>query len=130
MAKMKLEDLRKLREEKKREFSRRETADKKSKIIVGMGTCGIAAGAKETFDTLIDEIEKHSAPGVAVTQTGCMGLCYAEPTVEVRVAGMPEVVYGDVDKDTARKIVVKHVLGKELVEEHILDKRSIDIARR
>jgi NADP-reducing hydrogenase subunit HndB len=130
MAKMKINDLKKLREEKKKEFSRREIGDEKAKIIVGMGTCGIAAGANETFDTLTAEIEMNSVPGIAITQTGCMGLCYAEPTVEVRMPGMPDIVYGNIDKDAAKKIVTKHVLGKELVEGHILDKRSIDIVER
>lgn len=127
---MNLDELRKLREEKKKEFSRRETADKTAKIIVGMGTCGIAAGAKETYDTLIDEIEKNAVDGISITQTGCMGLCYAEPTVEVLMPGMPDIVYGNIDKDAAKNIVTKHVLGKELVEEHILDKRSVDIVER
>ena len=130
MAKLNREALKKLREEKKIEFSRGGARDNKAQIIVGMGTCGIAAGARKTFDFLIDEIEKNQISGIAITQTGCMGLCYAEPTVEVRMPGMPDIVYGSIDKDAAKKIVTKHVLGKELVEDHILDKRSIDILER
>jgi NADP-reducing hydrogenase subunit HndB len=130
MAILKREDLKKLREEKKKEFSGLATADLKTRIIVGMGTCGIAAGAKDTLDSMKDEIEKYSIDGVIITQTGCMGLCYAEPTVEVLVHGMPDIVYGNVDSEAVKSIVTKHVLGKELVEALILDKRSIDIVRR
>ena len=66
---------------------------------------------------------------VEVRRTGCMGLCHSEPTVEVVVPGMPTVVYGNVDAETARKIVSQHLERKLLVNDHIFDKPAADIVR-
>ena len=129
MAKMTLEELRKLRENKKGELDKRETEGKDIHIIIGMGTCGIAAGAKESLESFLDEIEKHKIENVTVKQTGCMGLCYVEPTVEVKVPGMPDTIYGNVDGDTARLIIKEHVLGGRLVDNHIFDKPAKDIVK-
>ncbi len=126
MGRLTLDELRKLREKKRAEVGRRDS-DKSSEIIIGMGTCGIAAGAKEAFDAFLDECEQQGVTDVAIKQTGCMGLCYSEPTVEVRVTGMPQVVYGKVDADVARKIVRKHLIDKALVNDHIYDKPSADV---
>lgn len=127
MAKMTLEDLRNLREKQKKELDKRSTENKDIEIIVGMGTCGIAAGAKETLDAFVAELEEQELNNVKVTQTGCMGLCYAEPTVEVLVPDMPGIIYGDVDAEVARKIVRKHILGRMLVNEHVYDRPAADI---
>ena len=129
MAKMTLEDLRKLREEKKKILDRRDVSGNDIVVIIGMGTCGIAAGAKESLNAFIDEIEKKKLAHVTVKQTGCMGLCYVEPTVEVKVPGMPDTIYGKVDADTARKIVDDHIINKKLVNNHIFDKPSADIVK-
>jgi len=126
MAKMSLEELRKLRDEQKKGLSRRDVENKDTQIIVGMGTCGIAAGAKETLDAFIQELDESDLKNVRVTQTGCMGLCYVEPTVEVIVPGMPDVIYGKVDAEVARKIVRKHIIKKALVNDHIYDKPAAD----
>ncbi|MFW5712846.1 MAG: (2Fe-2S) ferredoxin domain-containing protein [Spirochaetota bacterium] len=124
---MTLEELRKLREEQKKSLSRRSTDNKDIQIIVGMGTCGIAAGAKETLDAFIEELEEQELSSVKVTQTGCMGLCYVEPTVEVIMPDMPDVIYGKVDPEIARKIIRKHVLNKTMVNDHVFDRPAADI---
>ncbi len=129
MGKLTLADLKKLREEKKKELGKRDTEGKTVQVIIGMGTCGIAAGAKDSFDAFLDEIDKRGLDNVSVTQTGCMGLCYAEPTIEVVVPGMPAVVYGNVKADVARKIVEKHIIEKSLVDDHIFDKPAADIIK-
>jgi NADP-reducing hydrogenase subunit HndB len=129
MAKLTLEDLKKLREQKVAEMNQRETGNKEAQIIVGMGTCGIAAGAKQAFDAFIDELAKAGLQNVSVRQTGCMGLCHSEPTVEVVAPGMPSVIYGKVDAATARKIVAEHLVNKRLVSDHIFDKPASDIIR-
>ena len=130
MAKLTLADLKKLREAKHAEMNPRDAAHKDVQLIVGMGTCGIAAESKKTFDVLVDELGKAGLPNVAIRQTGCMGLCHSEPTVEVLVPGMPTVVYGKVDPDTARKIVNQHVVRKLLVNDHVFDKPAADIVRK
>ena len=130
MAKLTLADLKNLREAKTAEFNARNMENKDVQIIVGMGTCGIAAGAKIAFDIFVEELEKAGLQNVAIRQTGCMGLCHSEPTVEVVVPGMPTVVYGKVDADTARKIVNQHIVRKLLVNDHIYDKPAADIVRK
>ncbi len=97
------------------------------KIIIGMGTCGIAAGAKDSLNAFIEALDENGLSDVKVKQTGCMGACNVEPTVEIIVPGMPTVVYGNVDKVFAKKIVLKHIIGKELLDDHIQDKPAMDI---
>lgn len=127
MAKMTLEDLRKLRERKKGELNRRDTEGKDVEVIIGMGTCGIAAGAKECLDAFIVEIEKAGLDNIIVKQTGCMGLCYVEPTIEIHSPGMPDTIYGKVDASVVKKIVEEHIVGKTLVNNHIFDRPAADI---
>lgn len=127
MAKMTLEELRNLRDSKKKEMTQRDGEDKSAQIIIGMGTCGIAAGAKEAFDAFLDELNSHDIKDTRITQTGCMGLCFSEPTVEVAVPGMPRVIYGNVDDKVARRIVREHIIEKSLVSDHIFDKPAADI---
>jgi NADP-reducing hydrogenase subunit HndB len=131
MAKMTLDELRKLREEKRQDISRREVEGKEIQIIVGMGTCGIAAGAKQTFDEIVKALnDKGLADKVLIRQTGCMGLCYVEPTVEVAMPGMPTVIYGKMTADTAKELVQKHLVEKTLLDNHIFDRPAADIAKK
>ena len=129
MAKLTLADLRRMREEKQKALDMRDASNKDVQVVVGMGTCGIAAGAKETFTSLLDSLTEKGLTNVLVRQTGCMGLCHSEPTVEVVAPGMPTVIYGKVDAATAKEIVEKHIVGKELVDAKICDKPSIDIIK-
>ncbi len=127
MAKMTLEDLRKLRETKRQELEMRSPDNKDADIIVSMGTSGIAAGAKDTLKAFVEELTQHGLTNVAVRQVGGMGLDHAEPTVEVRMSDMPKVIYGSVTPEVARAIVRRHVIGRELLDEHIYDRPSADI---
>ncbi len=131
MAKMSLEQLRKLREDKRQDLSRREVEGKEIQIIVGMGTCGIAAGAKQTFDELVKAVDESGlGDRVVIRQTGCMGLCYVEPTVEVVMPGMPTVIYGKMTSETAKELVKKHLVEKSLLDNHILDRPAADIVKK
>ena len=128
MAKLTLDELRKLRDSTRMDIVRREAEGKESQVIVAMGTCGIAAGAKDILDVFLRSLDEHKlVETVMVRQTGCLGLCYAEPTVEVAVPGMPPVIYGRVDSELANEIIVKHLVGRQLLEDHILERPSIDI---
>lgn len=124
---MTLEELRQLRDKTKTQLNNRDISGKEIQVIIGMGTCGIAAGAKETLDAFISALNDKKIDNVIVKQTGCMGLCYVEPTVEVCVPGMPNTIYGKVSADVASKIVEEHILGKKLVDAHIFDKPAADI---
>jgi len=131
MARMTLDELRALRESKRQDLARRDVEGKDIQIIVGMGTCGIAAGAKLTFDALVDSIQKHGLENrVLVRQTGCMGLCYVEPTVEVAVPGMPVVIYGKMTQDVAEELVQKHLVEHALLNNHIFDRPAVDIVAK
>ncbi|MDD2349412.1 MAG: (2Fe-2S) ferredoxin domain-containing protein [Kiritimatiellae bacterium] len=129
MAKLTLDDLRKLRDEKQKAIEKRDPSNKDAQIIVGMGTCGIAAGAKETFNAIIDELDAKNISHVLVRQTGCMGLCHSEPTVEVIVSDMPTVIYGNVNAEVGKQIVNDHIVSKRLIDNHICDKPAMDIVR-
>jgi NADP-reducing hydrogenase subunit HndB len=131
MAKMTLDELRKLRDAKKGEMNQRDLDGKTVQVIVGMGTCGIAAGAKEAFDAIVRTLEEERiADKVSIRQTGCMGLCYVEPTVEVIAPGMPQVIYGKVDAKVAAEIVRQHIVGKALLDKHIYDRPAVDIVKK
>ena len=126
MNKLTRDDLINLRKEKKKEMQDRDMTSR-TEVLIGMGTCGVAAGAGNVFKAFLDELNKNDLVDVLVKQTGCMGLCYSEPTVEVRVAGMPDIIYGHVNDKVARIIVKNHIMQKELVDDHIYDKPSADI---
>ena len=130
MAKMTLDDLRNLRNVKKDDLRKRDVEGKEIQVIVGMGTCGIAAGAKQTLDAFITGLDENKlVDSVIVRQTGCMGLCYSEPTVEVIVPGMPAVIYGGVDAAVAKEIILKHIIGRGLLDGRILDRPAADIVK-
>jgi len=131
MAKMTLEELRALRDSKRQDLARRDVEGKEIQIIVGMGTCGIAAGAKLTFDAIVEAVQRHGLQDkVLIRQTGCMGLCYVEPTVEVVMPGMPSVIYGKMTQDIADKFVRKHLVEHTLLDNHIFDRPAADIVKK
>ena len=126
MAKKTREELRNLREVKKTGIVQRNSSGESIRIIVGTGTCGIAAGAMNTLDAFQDELESHGING-EITQTGCMGLCFSEPTVEVAVPGMPNTIYGNVDGKAAHRIVKEHIINKVAVGDYAFEKPAADI---
>lgn len=98
------------------------------RIVVGMGTCGIAAGAREAWEELKRGVEEFGIEAeVQMKQTGCMGLCQVEPTVEVAVPGMPTVLYGRVTAEVAKRLVRKHIVERTLLDGHIQDRPAVDI---
>ena len=123
MAKMTLDDLRKLRSQVQSDLKRRDSEGKTIQVIVGMGTCGIASGAKLILDKFITLLnEKGIAENAIIRQTGCMGHCENEPTVEIIVPDMPKVFYGNVKENTVEKIVEEHIINKKPVEDFIIAK--------
>lgn len=113
-----LADLRKKREEIKTGMDIRIKAidpDNHVQIKVAMATCGIAAGAKEIMEFFVEQLDRRNIQGV-VTQTGCMGYCYAEPTVEITLPGKEPVVYGFVDLKRADQIIEKYIKEGELID--------------
>jgi len=115
-----LDDLKRAREEalKKRELKATSGA---AQVIVGMGTCGIAAGARDTMKAILETIEQDSITGVIVTQTGCIGLCEREPIVQVILGEQPKVTYGKVTAEVARKIMKEHVAAGKIVTSNVIN---------
>lgn len=123
MAKMTLDDLRKLRSQVQSDLKRRDSEGKTIQVIVGMGTCGIASGAKLILDKFITLLnEKGIAENAIIRQTGCMGHCENEPTVEIIMPDMPKVFYGNVKENTVERIVEDHIINKKPVEDFIIAK--------
>ena len=113
-----LADLKRIREEAKVKLELRVRGDNPEGLVqvkVAMATCGIASGAKPIMDFFVEELDKRGI-GAVVTQTGCMGYCYAEPTVEVQLPGQEPVVYGFVDRKKADDIIEKYIKNGELVD--------------
>lgn len=112
-----LEDLKKIREEALKKQQLKETSGK-TEVIVGMGTVGIAAGARETLKAILDTIERDNLSDIIVRQTGNIGLDSFEPIVQIALPGEEKVTYGKVNPEMARQIIKQHVVGGKIVEEY------------
>jgi len=111
-----LADLKEKREELQSALKSREQGENNLiQVRVAMATCGIASGAKQVMETIIDEAKKRNIP-VAVTQTGCMSYCYAEPTVEVTKPGQEPVMFGYITPLKAEELVEKYLAGNEMLD--------------
>ena len=119
MKKLRIQDLAKIREKTKSLMTIRE-GEGRARVTVHMGTCGIAAGAREIMDTLLDEISKAKIQDVIVTTSGCAGLCNAEPMATIELKNQPPVKYGDLTPEKMKKIFVQHILGGQMVVELVL----------
>ncbi len=114
-----LADLRNIREAAKKKMGLREN-NYRVKIVVGMGTSGIATGAREVMKTFLDEIATLDINDVIVTQTGEKGLSSKEPVVDIIIDGKETVSYGNVDVEIARQILSEHVLGGNIVADYVI----------
>ncbi len=119
MAKLTIADLKKIKDEYHANQALREGGFK-VKITVHMGTCGIAAGARPIMDAVMDEIAKANRKDIAVTTSGCAGLCSKEPMMTIETAGEPPVKYIALTADKTRKIFAEHILGGTPVKEYAL----------
>jgi NADP-reducing hydrogenase subunit HndB len=117
--KLTIHDLAKIREKTKALTTIRES-EGRAKVTVHMGTCGIAAGAREIMDALLDEVAKNKVKDVIVSTSGCAGLCNREPMATVEFKGQAPVKYVDLTPDKMRKIFAEHVLCGRLVADYAL----------
>ncbi|KRT34852.1 MAG: (2Fe-2S) ferredoxin domain-containing protein [Acetomicrobium sp.] len=113
-----LDDLRKIKEESKDLTSARSGG--KKKIIVGMGTCGIAAGAREVLTAILTELDKRGIKDVAVETTGCIGMCQYEPLVDIIRPGEPRVTYGNIKPEDVSRIIAEHMINGNIVWEKVI----------
>jgi len=113
MAKLTIDDLKKIKEKSNKETSLRH-GDANIKITVHMGTCGIAAGAREVMNALMEEMAEADRQDIRVVTSGCMGMCSSEPNVTVETEGAEPIVYRDMDSNKMRQVFKRHVLLGEV----------------
>jgi NADP-reducing hydrogenase subunit HndB len=114
-----IEDLKAIRERMQPSIGLRDD-NKQTRIVVGMATCGIAAGARPVLQALTEEVAKRHLKDVMVTQTGCIGICQYEPVVEVYEAGKEKTTYVKMTADKAQKVIDEHIKGGRIVEEYTI----------
>lgn len=98
--------------------------DHATRIVVGMATCGIAAGARPVMSAFVEEIGKRNLEHVSVVQTGCIGMCRLEPIVEVLVPGEEKVTYIKMTPEKAQKVVAEHIVNGRPVKEYIVEEND------
>jgi len=124
-----LDDLNRIKEEQQKQIPLRQRNQEIStddlgnsiEILVGMATCGISAGAKDTFYSFQQELARQGIPNASVIPVGCVGHCHSEPTVQVNIKGQEPVLYGHVNQKAVQEIVQKHIKDGKPVENLVLD---------
>ncbi|MCD6310326.1 MAG: (2Fe-2S) ferredoxin domain-containing protein [Candidatus Eremiobacteraeota bacterium] len=120
MPKIRIEDLDKISEKVRKETYLREGGEIKAKIIVHMGTCGIAAGARKIVNAVMEEIKKSDRKDIILTTSGCAGLCSKEPMMTVEIEGEPPVKYIELTEEKVSRIFKEHILGGNIVKDYAL----------
>lgn len=115
-----IEELKALKEKVEKTMSVREDKGAPT-ITVHMGTCGIANGAREVLNAIMDELKTREMTDVHVAQTGCPGLCHEEPLVTVTMPGKNPFIYGKLDPDKAKKVVIQHIINGQPVSEWLVN---------
>ena len=113
-----LAELKELRNKVQKEMKKRDQGTR-AEIIVGMGTCGIAAGARDILKAVLAEIEKRDLD-VRVTQTGCIGMCEKEPLIDVKLPGKEKITYGNLSEADVQKIISEHVVNGNIVTDLVI----------
>ena len=115
-----LEELKAIREKMKKQMDVREQNEDSIRVVVGMATCGIAAGAKPVLSAFVEEVNKRGLSNIAVTQTGCIGVCRLEPVVVVYVPGQEKVTYVKMKPEMVPAIVSEHLVNRRVVTEYTI----------
>lgn len=118
-----LDELRKIREKAQQDMKLR-NSDSRIKVVVGMGTSGIALGAREVMKTILEEVATRQLNDVLVTQTGEKGLSSMEPVVDIIEKDKPVITYGHVTPDVARRIVAEHIVNGRLVNDFVVTTKA------
>ncbi len=115
-----LAELQEIRNKALNQVNLRKEREDGIRVVVGMATCGIAAGARPVLNSFVSEIEKRNLANVTVTQTGCIGMCRLEPIVEVYVPGEEKVTYVHMTEEKAIKVVTDHLINNKPVTEYTI----------
>ena len=115
-----LAELKAIRDRAQAELQMRQENPNAARVMVGMATCGIAAGARPVLNAFVEEIAKRGLKDVTVTQTGCIGICQYEPVVEVEIPGEEKVTYVKMTPEKAQEVIEKHLKGGNVVSEYTI----------
>lgn len=115
-----LEELKALRESMQSKMNLRKDSGDTIRVVVGMATCGIAAGARPVLNAFVEEVNKRGLQNVQVTQTGCIGVCRLEPVVEVYVPGQEKVTYVKMTAEKVPTVVAQHIVNKQVVTDYTI----------
>ena len=115
-----LAELRAIRERMEKQIDLRESNDDRIRVVVGMATCGIAAGARPVLNAFLEEVNKRDLKNVTVSQTGCIGVCRLEPIVEVYVPGQEKVTYVKMTPDKVPTVVSEHLVNGRVVSDYTI----------
>ena len=115
-----LAELRAIRERMEKQIDLRDAGDDHIRVVVGMATCGIAAGARPVMLKFLEEIQKRNLQNVTVSQTGCIGMCRLEPMLDVIMPGKEKVTYVRVNPDMVPRIVAEHIVNGRPVQEYTI----------
>ena len=119
-----LEELQAIRDRARSQVILRENNDNAIRVLVGMATCGIAAGARPVLSAMVEEVSKRGLANVTVTQTGCIGICQFEPVVEVVTPGQEKVTYVKMTPEKAVRVVNDHLVNGNVVTEYTIGANS------
>ena len=115
-----LAELQAIRERMQKQLDIRENDDDRVRVVVGMATCGIAAGARPVMLEFVEEIKRRGLENVTVSQTGCIGMCRLEPMVEVYVKDQEKVTYVHMNPEKVARVVTEHIVNGRPVEEYTI----------
>lgn len=115
-----LEELMAIRQRASKQVDLRKEREEGIRIVVGMATCGIAAGARPVLNAFLAEVDKRGIKDAVVTQTGCIGMCRLEPIVEVYMPGEDKVTYVKMNEEKVARVVAEHIINKRPVKEYTI----------
>ena len=125
-----LEELMAIKEKTKEKMTVREDQSDVTRVVVGMATCGIAAGARPVLNAFMDEVEKRHLQNVTVAQTGCIGMCQYEPIVEILEPGKEKVTYVKMTAEKAARVVTDHLVNGNVVTEYTVGAIAKEVRRK
>lgn len=115
-------DIKAIRDNMQSQIILRDNSDaaQETRIVVGMATCGISAGARPVFNALVDEVASRQLKGVKIVRSGCLGMCKLEPIIEVFIPGQEKVTYVHVDAEKAKQIVANHIVNGNICTDYLI----------
>ena len=114
-------DIKAIRDKMQSQINLRDNPDSNEvRIVVGMATCGISAGARPVFNALVDEVAARNLTNVKVTRAGCLGMCKLEPIIEVFVPGQDKVTYVQVNPEKAKNIIASHIVNGNICKDYLI----------